>query len=589
MNVNYARATVLLLLYAIVLVWLTWPLASRPGTLVPNTKLAAQSDGGHALWALAWETHALTTDPARLPDANIYHPAESALFYGPTAFGALPFFGPVFLASGNPVLAMNAVFLGGLTLTAWVLHLVAARWTGSFLGGFLAAWTLLTTRWTLWHWIPMVPYWALLFPFPLVMFLTSRPAMRGRPMLLLLLPLLVLQCLIDPVYLASALILPLSLLGLWRLLCPSTRRNGLLLLTTIGFAVLCLAPVYAGYARVQTENPSLPNQTVWNREDLTRLPGAFLAPRAPTAVPAATLVLVGLGAGILAVRTRRTETRDTSAWRHGAFWACAGVVLSLEPPVFWGETRLPLPHDLVAQAYEVLRAPQRLGVATLLGLSVLAAAAFSQCEQRIRSSTLPRSLRSVAPLVLAALVAGSMYSEYLRGGPAWSLGSSAAPPSTYPVMERTADPPELTEALRRSTAPLLELPIDPRHHHGRSALLQSRAMVRSISHWRPLLNGYSSFWPDGFPERMELTTRLPAPNALATLRRETGVAHILVRRGPGVSAWEMLAEHGGRSDIRLVLRTPNELLFTVDDPAPPPGVKLEFRSPTTEETAPPVH
>ncbi len=559
-----ARAAGLLLFYAAAVAWLTWPLASQLSTHVPNTKFACESDGGHALWALAWETHALVTDPARLPDANIYHPASNALFYGPTAFGALPLFGPVFLASGNPVLAMNLVFLGGLVLTAWTLHWVAARWTGSLLAGFVAAGTLLTTRWTLWHWIPMVPYWAILLYFPLVMFLAAQTARSGRHLPLLLL-LLVLQSLIDPVYLASALFLPLGLLALARLLRRSTRRGGMLLLLTLGVATLCLLPVYAGYARVRAENPSLRTQTVWVRENLTQLPEALTAPQAPTAVPGAVLLLVLVGALAFAARARRAGAAERGVWMHGAFWVAAGLLLSLEPPLFWNGIRIRLPHDLVPWAYEVLRAPERLGVATLMGLAVLAAAAFAECTRRIRAVPRRPGLRSLAEPALAALVMGAMYAEYLWG-PAYSVASWPTLPGSYPVLERSQGPPGFVAALRRSRGPLLELPIDVRHHHGRAANLQARAMVRSISHWRPLLNGYSSFWPEGFRERMELASRLPDPGALAALRRETGLEHVLVRRGPATLAWEALAERGGRDDLRVVAWTADDLLFAVGGP-----------------------
>jgi hypothetical protein len=91
-------------------------------------------------------------------------------------------------------------------------------------------------------------------------------------------------------------------------------------------------------------------------------------------------------------------------------------------------------------------------------------------------------------------------------------------------------------------------------------------MYRSIFHWRPLLNGYNSFFPVGFPERMALAARLPGRAALAALRRETGLTNVVVRLGglPAVTRarWERVARRG-RDDLRLVLRDGNELLFAV--------------------------
>ena len=55
------------------------------------------------------------------------------------------------------------------------------------------------------------------------------------------------------------------------------------------------------------------------------------------------------------------------------------------------------------------------------------------------------------------------------------------------------------------------------------------AMYRSLSHWRPLLNGYASYWPAGWKERMADATRLPDAAVLARLVRDTGVTTIIVR------------------------------------------------------------
>jgi hypothetical protein len=87
-------------------------------------------------------------------------------------------------------------------------------------------------------------------------------------------------------------------------------------------------------------------------------------------------------------------------------------------------------------------------------------------------------------------------------------------------------------AVAHGEGPLLELPAtaalpgrDPTPIVARHA----QAMYRSIGHWRPLVNGYSSYFPAGFPRRMELANRLPDdPVALDALVRETGLATVLV-------------------------------------------------------------
>jgi 4-amino-4-deoxy-L-arabinose transferase-like glycosyltransferase len=93
------RALLLLVLYATLVAWLTWPLAAHLTSHLPNTQPACNFDTLHMAWALAWQSRALVSAPTTLPDANIYHPTPHALYYGETGFGALPYFLPVFLAT----------------------------------------------------------------------------------------------------------------------------------------------------------------------------------------------------------------------------------------------------------------------------------------------------------------------------------------------------------------------------------------------------------------------------------------------------------------------------------------------------------
>jgi hypothetical protein len=100
-------------------------------------------------------------------------------------------------------------------------------------------------------------------------------------------------------------------------------------------------------------------------------------------------------------------------------------------------------------------------------------------------------------------------------------------------------------------------------------------MYRSIFHWRSLLNGYGSYWPAGFEQRMALVRRLPQAKALATLRRDTNLETILVHLPaltPSKRAeWQRF---GGRDDLRLVAVLQGDLLFAVTggpQPAPPSG------------------
>ncbi len=76
-----ARLLVVAAAYVVVALWFVWPLPLH-GTTHVSYPAGGMAEIGADLrlitWALAWDTHALLTDPAHLFDANIFHPAPSA-------------------------------------------------------------------------------------------------------------------------------------------------------------------------------------------------------------------------------------------------------------------------------------------------------------------------------------------------------------------------------------------------------------------------------------------------------------------------------------------------------------------------------
>src|SRR6185436_77538 len=92
--------------------------------------------------------------------ADVYHPTPNSLFYGEPGFGALALFAPTFLATNDPTLAINVVFLGGVVLTAAAIHATTRHWAGSHASGFVAGITFLTTPWVLWAWMSTAPNYA---------------------------------------------------------------------------------------------------------------------------------------------------------------------------------------------------------------------------------------------------------------------------------------------------------------------------------------------------------------------------------------------------------------------------------------------
>jgi hypothetical protein len=551
---HLARAAVYLLL----VLWLAWPLSTHLGSHLPRTAFSADFDALYTAWALAWETHALTTDPARLLDANIYHPTPAALLYGPTAFGALPFFAPVFLVTGNAVLATNVTLLVALGLTALGAHLVVARWTDSEPAGFVAGAAFLANRW-MWQWAPTAPQFAVLVYLPWIMYLAAP---IGRRAMWILLALVVLQALAEPVYLAPAVLVPLGVLGAVRLASPRARASGVRLLAVTVAAAAVLAPLYLGYARIRAANAALPEQTLWRNEALmplllpTRLSWDGLAGMGPARISTGLMLLVLAGAFCLALAPRSDDARR--GWRQAGFWTAASLLLSTRVVAPFDLGSFELPHfrllgRIAPSLVATMRSPSRLGLGAAVGVAILAGLAVAACA-RAAGRLVPRSPIEAG---LAAAVAIGLLAD-LRG----AVGEMAITPALR------LDTPVLA-AVAREKGPLVELPVDPIRADAPGAKLaieNARAMFRSIGHWRPLLNGYSSYWPTGFPERMAAAARLPDSRALETLRTTADLAAVLVdldELDPEArSRWLALATRDP-THFRLVARDEHSLLFDV--------------------------
>jgi hypothetical protein len=563
------RAVALLVAYVAAIVWLTWPLGAKITTHLPEPTPISRCDTLNAAWSLAHQSDALATAPRRYAEGNIYHPAAHTLLYGEAAFGAVPFFMPVFLATRNPALALNVVFLGMLAVTAWAMHLVVARWTGSWLAGLVAGATLLLNRWHVWGWGAAAPNFVVLPYFPLIVFLAATPGSRA-PHALALVALVVLQGL-SSIYVAAAVLGPLALLALARCVRPTTRRAGIALVVVVLAAAAVLFLVYLPNALVVRSAPGWSERTFWplGTRHPTELPWEPFSGRAATGVPLGILGLIAAGAVCRLLGRPRAER---SAWVHGSLWAVAGLVLSISPVVRWDGAVVALPHAALP-VYGALREVRRLGVAGLMGLSVLAGVAFAECRGRLEEVSGGRIRGLVGPLLAAAVLLVA-WVGYVRGLPVRRTGSYYRPlvsdevlPSTYPISPAIGES-ALTRLLAEPGGPVLELPVRFTAF-GPDPVPQARAMYRSIFHRRPLLNGYHSYWPPGFRERLDLASRLPATEALAALRAETGLAAVLVHTAQldpfKQRVWNdrVALERAG---LRVVARDGGDILLSVTPP-----------------------
>jgi len=557
------------LLYLGVTVLQTWPLAAQITTHLPDSSMA-RLDLLHIGWSMAHQSRALFESIGSYADAGIFFPAAHSLFYGQTAIGALPIFAPIYLASGNPTLALNVLLLVGCTATALSLHLVLRRVTGSNAAGFVAAWTFLMSRWLLWTFVPSVPNYSLLFLFPILMLRVAQPWGSFRSALRVL-PLIVVQCLPDVAYMAFSLLAALGVVAVTNLASRSRRADGWRLLLILVMSVVILAPLYAMYAYISSLNPDLATQTRWVGlgQEPTAFPWAFYHSGHPVSAPILATPLVLLGSLFLLFRWRQEgSSLATRIAAVSMVFLLVGLWISLTPRIIWFGTIVEMPHAWVAEIfplYERFRVPARLGISALIGLCMLAGLATAEIVRRLAARTQAWPSGAIAASI--ALAIGAAWVGQTFGG----IASPVGPPVrqsllSYPLFKAPGRDSGLVQALNSGSGTVLELPTNPLR-----PLRDADAMYRAIFHQRPLINGYNGYWPSGYPDRVALAKKLPDPESLAELVRGTDLTHVVVhpRALPPAERrrWRKLANMPGGALVRQAQGPRGRwILFRVRDP-----------------------
>jgi hypothetical protein len=532
--------------YAGLTAWATWPLPAGAGHHVVDAVALQGSFGWLTLadvrlviWALAWDVHALGTAPLALFDANIFHPARWALARSDHFLGNLPVFAPIYLASGNPVLAHQAVLLLGFPLSALAMAAAAEAWTGSFAAGFVAG---LFFGLGPWRFVQLAHVQLLsTFYLPLVLLFGWRVAIRGgagRGAALALLTALQALC---SVYLGVAAFAAAGamLAGTWLGVRgqPSPRPLvGLAAVAAAAAVVLAISWPYVSLAHLG----AIPHVTGALAASGTPLELAGAAPLATYLLPhhagtARGYYFLGWTCAALAVIGALVRSRSVPAVRAGLLlvvlvgWLMSlgyrwrlpgGAVVSL--PLGWLAAALP--------SVGSLRAPLRLGVVVTVAAAALAGLGYAWLEQRIGGPV--RRTGLALAVVSLALVELAPRPIPLRRVP---VGGDVPP-----VYRWLASAPP---------GPVLELPVGFVDHDfvGDVAAVgwQSGYEYLSTVHWKPLLNGYSGYPPESFYLLMAIARRLPAADALQDLVDLSGVRWVVVHEAalPSLAeAWERRPE-----------------------------------------------
>lgn len=225
-----------------------------------------------------------------------------------------------------------------------------------------------------------------------------------------------------------------------------------------------------------------------------------------------------------------------------------GLLCSFGPTLWiWDQ---PMAEPLYRQLYKLvpglngLRVPARFAVLVSTGLAVLAGYGVAAIAHPRR----PRKARAALVTALSALAVLE----------AWAV--------PLPLDEVAFKPEAADQWLATTGSPgaVVVLPMyrDPHGH------LEAGRMLAAVAHWRPLVNGYSGFFPPGYWETVESLNTFPAAEAVARLRA-LRVRYVVVS----------LAQYPDEARVRMEIALETlpagvERAATLED-----AVILELRSP----------
>jgi len=536
-------------LYALLTVILTWPLALRLRIMDPG-------DSAFFAWEIAWEIHALKTDPASLPHANIYHPARYALFMDEPVLGTMPLALPFSFLTDDAVLLFSLARLLTFVVSALTAYLLARELgcgeaAALFAGAAFAFSPIRTDQ--IAHLSTLGSQWL-----PLVLLFLVRFAKSGafRHSLAAGLSFVLAAYACGYHGLIGFLVLPVAALplvwGRWRRLIPAGVAAG-----CVG---ICLLPLYFmhreamdphGFVRADAEAvfysasvESFLATTSWNRVygELTTPFRTFSNNLFPG------LVVPGLVAfaAVRLWRERRRPSREAVALGLLAF---AAVVVALGPEVrFFGNRLAPAPMGFIRDAvpvFQKIRVSSRAGIYLALALAVLAALALRRFEKR--------------PAVAAGLGALFLAEGCVAPIPqaAWAdvIDTRRPIPPVYAWL--AAQPEDLVIA---------ELPmLESDGLFQRPAYDESIYMVWSTWHWKRLVNGYAGVEPATYRRVREAAWRFPSEAALDALS-EVGTRYVVAHRGGfGPNQWARIERDlpAFATRLREVARFDGDTVFEI--------------------------
>ena len=565
-----------------------------PLSLSPATRAANEGDPLHISWILAWVTHQLTSNPLQLFESNAFYPYPSSLAFSEHLTAQAVMASPIYLLSGNALLAQNITVLLTLALAGWAMFLLLREVIGhrdaALIGGLLYAFNGYTLQQIPRLNILSIQWW------PLAVLFLYRALRSGRwkdsALFGLFFLLQGLSCTYYLIYFSMMLLLWIPGLFLWNRR-PREFRNLMRVVVALlvaGVVLVVFAIPYLnlfsafGYQRPMAEGLDLLNYVKppegsaffgWFDFNIKPSPSVHFLGFISLA-----LVAIGIGTTLMA-RADAPESSKSNAEarsvRHPFFWltlltGLIGLVVSLGPIVYVGGREMgpgayTVLYDYVP-LFRGLRSPERIAILVNFAVAVIGAygaAALLGLLRRFGSRT--------ASWLLVAFLIVLPFEHFSGGVRGVGVPTGRDAPEVYRWLAE--------ESQERLGGPVVELPLYPLRKHR----FYAAYMFYSTYHWRPIVFGRTSFYPPAMEYLAWQLRDFPDRDSLGLLRW-LGVRTIVVHpqlwpepeRGQKLAALKTMGDEIRLAGVFPQLEGPDyerfgfggEHVYTLEGDAPVP-------------------
>lgn len=502
-------------------VFVTWPQA-----LVIPSQVATHIDPLFSTWRLAWFAHALREAPRHLLDGNIFYPATRTLTFSDATLLEGIVATPLLWIRVSPVTTYNVLLLGGMAASGFGMFLLARGVSGNALAALVAAAIFTMAPYRIEHFMHLELQWAMWVPltFWAVHRTFERPSARSGSLIGLFLFLQFASCVYYGVFLALVMPAFVVLVGA---AVPHRMR---IALPALGVAVAVAGVLTAPYAWVYFKT------------------AAMLGPRSPDELTAYSATALNYLAappqnwlwGWTAARFGRVElslypgvvaialASAAFFYRPRRFALAYAAVATLAIDLSLGSNGWTFPWVMRA-GISGLRAPARATIVALCPIALLACFGVTALQKYLTR----RGLAGTALVPAIALVL--VLADFANTG--MFLMPADNPNAPVYSLLRTAGP-----------GVVVELPVPlPEALPGRDPSYQ----YWSISHWHPLVNGYSGYYAPAYIETLELMRTFPDDRSIERLRT-LGVRYLIVHRAyyDAQAGTDLLLKLGGRRELQ---------------------------------------